>query len=297
MPVGAGMATSAAGTVGGSAVGTSAAGTTGAAVGSAAVKTGLGVGAKVAIGVAVTAAVAGGAAGVYTVMNKDDKTAESGIYAEVNNLPFSDETDGYTSPGYVTFTDSNGDEIQPDGVEIIQHNSETSIMDYTETVTDDGCRILSFTTQTQISIEVYDPYSEAGNLSVSLTGFDLFDYYTGLTLPTRDTHGNEKIGGDLNVENGDDGYDISYTMQTSWDWGDWSFSGDGHNSKDVTMYCYYEVTVTDGYDGLCLCYDKSGNDNKIEYDDSEEKASEELLESYDADDIICFRLDNLRESE
>jgi hypothetical protein len=285
---------SAAGTAGSSAVGAS---TAGAAVGSAAVKTGLGVGAKVAIGVVAAAAVAGGAAGVYTVLNNGDKSDKNGIYAEVNDLPFSDETDGYTSPGYVAFSDGNGNEIQIEDVEIIQHDSESSITDYTETETEDGCRILNFTIETVLPVEIYDPYSEAGSLNVSVTSFELFDYYTGLTLPTKETYGDEEIGGELEVEYEDKGYDISYTSQTYWDWGDWDFSGDGNNTREITVYCYYEVTIPDDYDGLCLFYDKSGDDHIITDDEREEIDSAELLELCDVDDIICYRLDNLRESE
>jgi hypothetical protein len=148
-----------------------------------------------------------------------------------------------------------------------------------------------------LPVEVYDPNGKADRLNVTVESFDLFDYYTGMTLPTRYTQGDEKIGGEMSVENGDKSYEISYTETTSWEWGSWGFSGDGHNKRTVTMSCYYEVNVSEDYDGLCLWYDRSGMDHMLTDEDYEEKDSKEVLEMCDADDIICYRLDNLASNE
>ncbi len=58
------------------------------------------------------------------------------------------------------------------------------------------------------------------------------------------------------------------------------------------MSCYYAVTVSEDYDGLCLWYDKSGMGHILTDDDYEEKDSQKVLELCDIDDIICYRIGN-----
>ncbi len=46
--------------------------------------------------------------------------------------------DGYTSQGYMAFTDSNRQEIRIEDVKIIRRDSETSITDYSDSIIGDG---------------------------------------------------------------------------------------------------------------------------------------------------------------
>ncbi|MBO5510056.1 MAG: sigma-70 family RNA polymerase sigma factor [Lachnospiraceae bacterium] len=266
-------------------------GGTGAAVAGTA-KVGMGIGAKIGIGIAGAAAVVGGGAAIYVAtQDKETESEPEAVEDFREDLIFTEQTEGYQSPAYVNFVDYDYNEIQIDGVDIIQNDSTTRFLnvdEYLQEGLEEGQRRILVETETTLPVEVFDPEGNIGNIYASVGAFGLFDLNTGTILPMKDTVGDDVVGGELSVDDESGSYEISYTLSSDWVWGDWVFSGDGHNEREVTVTWHYEIVLSEDYDDLCLWYDCGGVDHMLDnmsYDTPENISDMENLEN-----ILCYRL-------
>lgn len=87
---------------------------------------------------------------------------------------------------------------------------------------------------------------------LNLKRFVLCEMYTGRIVPSAPTDNDMQIEYGMEVEWEGETYQISYTENTEWEWGDWFDVEPGIGNMTGTIHVTCIVTVPEGYDGLLL---------------------------------------------
>lgn len=79
----------------------------------------------------------------------------------------------------------------------------------------------------------------------------LFDWYTGRMFPSHDMSENsDEFDYNTTLEIDGLSYDVSYTKEMQWEFGDFTYADNGDATKPVKCYCTLTCKVPDEYDGL-----------------------------------------------
>ncbi len=229
-------------------------------------------------------------------------------YAEANGLSFSKEK-SYTIPAFTCLTDpTSGEPASIDGVSI------TGVVDASYTIGDisvseadaDGmvqmtipCQV-HFTTAAQVDDSKFQgDFHYAWNC----TSLGLFDYYSGMVIPTDGTLSDTVLEDSIDITYQDVTYPIVYTrsMTENTDLSDWAnVGGDIYELQiTVTPEFTYTINMPKEYDGLCLFLYLPGNTERAEAkeDPSEIGCLLEAIEKdeQDINDFVLMRVSDLME--
>ncbi len=85
----------------------------------------------------------------------------------------------------------------------------------------------------------------AGNLMMNC-----YDWYTGRQFPFKDLEGDDAAEYTTMIDVDGVSYDVSYTMDAKWEFGDWIADASGDQYMDCFDYLTYIFKIPEGYDGL-----------------------------------------------
>lgn len=119
---------------------------------------------------------------------------------------------------------------------------------YSEPAEEDGYQLIhlglcvSSQTHYYAAQDIY--YNASGNKSL------IYDWYTGHMLPDRQMINNDVFDYSITLVVDGISYDVSYTKEIQWEFGDFVLADNGDATASANCYCAYTFKVPDGYDGL-----------------------------------------------
>lgn len=141
----------------------------------------------------------------------------------------------------------NGD--NPEEYQMATDGTWEQIDCYTEPAEDDGYQLVCL----ELCVTSLNHYYATQDIyyDCSRNEMYLFDWYTGRMFPSHDLSKNSDVF-DYNTTLEIDGlsYDVSYTKEMQWEFGDFTYADNGDATKPAKCYCTITVKVPMGYDGL-----------------------------------------------
>ena len=233
------------------------------------------------------------------------ETPEAAIpYAEANGLSFSTEK-GYTIPAFTYLTDLR-EPTTINGVSISGAvDASYTIGDISVSEADaDGMVQMIIPFHVEFTTTVTDNFTYEGDYGYnwSCINAGVFDYYTGIVIPTDGTlHEGSTLENAIDITYQDVTYPIGYTrsLTSNDDFSDWVDVGGNIYELQITVSVdiTYTIHMPEEYDGLCLALYLPG---KTELPEDKEDSSEityllEVLEEEEEDisDYVLMRVSDL----
>lgn len=119
---------------------------------------------------------------------------------------------------------------------------------YSEPAEEDGYRLIHL----ELCLSLQNYYDAAQDIVYDSGIIDagIYDWYTGRMLPARVMSGNDAFDYSITLDIDGISYDVSYTQEVQWEFGDIVFADNGDATKLVKGYHAHIFKVPEGYDGL-----------------------------------------------
>ena len=96
----------------------------------------------------------------------------------------------------------------------------------------------------------YDAAENIEYLNFTASGVGVYDWYTGRKLPARSTSDDDAQEYAVTLDIDGVSYEVSYSMQISWEQGNWVYDETRNGTSSMTGTFQYVFRIPEGYDGL-----------------------------------------------
>ncbi|MCM1082907.1 MAG: hypothetical protein NC393_12095 [Clostridium sp.] len=220
-------------------------------------------------------------------------------YSEEMNLTFG-EINSVEAPVSYTYVYPNENEKQPteiDGVEVIQQKAKYSLGDVTINGEDEEGNV-NLTVQFISDAPICFNWDGINSFSwyTTVRGIRFFDYYTGNVMEIGKEEEENETYKEYEIEWEDETYKVLIKKVKDAGVSEWSEleyedNGDGTKTYSSTLHLetVYDITMSKGYDGLCMAISKKEmtSDEALDEDMS---IADKLLDDSLVSDVLCERL-------
>lgn len=218
-------------------------------------------------------------------------------YMKKNKLNFSSYKKTYTVPGIAYPITPNGEFDSGSTAVFDPFNMRYKISYMYRSLPDSK----NYVTTTIIYDEVSNEIRYTGDCNkVSIWGrsFSLYDYYTGVHLPSRSTHGNDSFTTETKIKWNNKTYKISISQNVSNLWnGGFTINNDGSRSSGLAKSITFNVKAPADYDGIVMVMPKKGltmedalSFNKSASEGTIKTDNKKLLDVMGKKDAWCIRI-------
>ncbi len=122
---------------------------------------------------------------------------------------------------------------------------------YAEPADEEGYQNVHLTLTMALQPGSYYDAAEDIKYSYCLSGgLGVYDWYTGRMLPARATSNDDAQEYAVTLDIDGVSYEVSYSQEVSWDWGEWVYDEAGNGTSSATVTFDYLFRIPEGYDGL-----------------------------------------------
>ena len=157
-------------------------------------------------------------------------------------------------------TDTRADMFE--NAEAVQTQAEIHINNYGKRKPDENgivTYILDISMDGEVTWKVKDGHVDKYGASCYFPHCCILDYYTGLKLPSKNSHGDDEISASADIEIDGKTYTVSYTDSIKWDNGDYDdikglYSPNGWWTEKYPANLHHNITIyaPQEYDGLVI---------------------------------------------
>ncbi|MBD5509484.1 MAG: hypothetical protein HDR05_15945 [Lachnospiraceae bacterium] len=136
----------------------------------------------------------------------------------------------------------------PEEYQMVIDGTREQIECYSEPAEEDGYQLIHL--KLCMSMQAYYDAAQDIVYDTVHSRSSIYDWYTGRMLPTRTIFDDDVFDSSVTLDIDGISFDLSYTLETQWEWDDWVYDDDGNAHCDGRCYTTYIFKVSEGYDGL-----------------------------------------------
>ena len=121
---------------------------------------------------------------------------------------------------------------------------------YAEPADEEGYQNVHLMLTMALEPGTYYDAAEDVNYTYAAYSCGIYDWYTGRMLPARYLDGDDAQEYAVTLDIDGVSYEVSYSQEVSWDWGEWVPDEAGNATHSATVTFEYIFRIPEGYDGL-----------------------------------------------